>query len=306
MANTLYSYFTNIAQSSMAVLSKRLMPLNIFTTDLSPEMQQGNAVTTRIVPASATPVDRSAIAWNDATIVGDITTTSVTCTLDQDMATGYQVTDDEVILEKQGVIAGVKSRVAELKVNALADQMLTYVYGKILAASFTNTALTAGDAVAFDYDNVVDHMTTLTSAHFPIDQTAYVLNPSYIGALLKDARVSNMDSSGLPAIAQGAGALKSLAGMPLYQAVTLPSNSQNLVGFACQPDAIAVAMRTKPVSQAPVGTEFVEVVTDPQTGASMTMYAFRDSTKRAWNITFNCWYGAVKANQAKLYRIVSA
>lgn len=306
MSNTFNGMnFTNIAQRGLTVFSKRLLGMGIFTRDFSLDVaNQGTIVQTRIVPASSAPVEKSTLAYNDATIITGETTTAVPVTLNKHYVDGFELTDKEMDEIGAGVMQDTKDKIIEKKVNALADQMLTYVFGLIKATSYSN-AMDAVDPAACDNDDVIDWRTTLAKAHFPIMDTNLVLNPDYIGALLKDAKISQMYSSGLSAIVDGAGAVARLGGMSVYEAVTLPTNSENLGGFACTPDCLAVAMR--PIRQhSAVPTEYQEVLTDPQTGAVLNYYGWRDSAYRRWIHNFEILYGASVANSDALYRIKTA
>lgn len=305
MANTFNGMsFINIAQRGLAVFNKRLLGLNIFTRDFSGDVLQGTQVSTRVVPASSAPVAKSTLAYNDATIIPGETTTAVTVTLNRRYVDGFELTDDEMMQIASGVMNDTKDKVIEKKLNALADELLTYVFGLITAASYT-TALTPVAAAAMDNDSLVDWRTALVKAHFPMPDTALVLNPDFIGALLKDAKISNLSASGLSAVVDGAGAIVRLGGMGLYEAATLGTNSEKLAGFACTPDCLAIAMRGLKAPAQTVPTEYIEILTDPQTGATVTYYAYRDSNHRRWVHTFETYYGAIKANSAALYRIVT-
>jgi hypothetical protein len=311
MANTFNgTTFTNIARKGLSIFSKKLSGLNIFTTDLSGDVIQGNAVSTRIVPAATTPVTQTgSLAYNDASILAGVTTTAVTVTLNQRKVCGFALTDDEVTQISAGVMADTKSRLIEKHVNALANQLQVYVLNLITQASYGAAAVTC-QAAAFDYEQVVDLRTALLKADFPLDMTALVLNADYAGALLKDAKIASKSDSGISAITDGAGALVRLNGLSLFEAPALHNAStvvaENLVGFACTPDALAIAMRGLPATQGAVPTEFIEVVTDDQSGATLTAYAWRDSANRQWVFNFEAYYGAIKANAAALKRIVSA
>jgi hypothetical protein len=305
MANTFNGMsFVNIAQRGLAVFNKRLLGLNIFTRDFSGDVLQGTQVSTRIVPASSAPVAKGTLAYNDATIIPGETTTEVKVTLNRRYVSGFELTDDEMIQIGAGVMADTRDKVIEKKVNACADELLTYVFGLIVAASYP-TALSAVAAAALDNDDVIDWRTALVKAHFPIPDTALVLNPDFIGALLKDVKISNLSASGLSAVVDGAGAIVRLGGMALHEAATLGTNSEKLAGFACTPDCLAIAMRGLRAPAQTVPTEYIEVLTDPQTGVTITYYAYRDSNYRRWVHTFETYYGAAKANTAALHRIVT-
>jgi hypothetical protein len=299
--------FTNIAQKGIALFSKRLMALNIFTLDFSPDVvKQGTMVSTRIVPVSAAPVSRASdtLAYNDATVLVGETTTEVKVTMDRNYVVGFNVTDQEAALIGSGVMADTKDKIIEKKVNALADEMLTYVFGLITAASYT-TAHDAVSAAAFDRHKVNAMRTKCAKAHFPIPGTAMVLNPDMLQGLLDDAEIALRDNSGLTAVVDGTGAIRRISGFDIYEAVTLGTNSEKLAGFTATSEALAVAMRAIP-NQTPAPGAQVEVVTDPQTGATLTAYMWYDYAYRRWIFNFETFYGAIKANPAALYRIVTA
>ena len=306
--------FVNIARKGLSVFNKRLLGLDIFTRDFSGDIIQGTQVTTRVVPASQIPVDKFSspgvqVPYNDSTILENITTTPVTVTLDQQKVCGFAITDEEAMKISSGVLQDTKDRIIEKKVNGLADQMLGYVFNQITAANF-GSAIATVPAAAWDRDQVVDLRTALVKQDFPIDQTALILNPDYMGALSKDLKIAAQYSSGLTVMVDGSSAIYRLEGMTLHEAIALSratvATSEKLVGFASTPDALAIAMRGLKVEQPAVPTEFVEVLSDEQTGATLTAYAFRDSTYRRWVFTFEAWYGASKANGAALQRIVAA
>lgn len=306
MSNTFNGMsFTNIAQQGLSVFRKQMMNMGIFTRDFSPDVAaQGTAIATRIVPASAAAADQSSVDYDDATIIGDITTTAVTVTLNQHYGVGFVLTDKEMDQIGSGVMQDTQNKVIEHKINALAYNVLSYVYALLTVSNYTN-AMSAVDPAVCDNDDVVDWRTTLREANFPLDSTSLVLNSDYIGALLKDSNISQQYSSGLAAIVDGAGAVKRLAGMSVYEAVQLPTNSENLGGFACTPDCLAVAMR--PIQEhGNVPTEYHEVLQDPMTGAVMNYYGWRQSSKRRWVHNFEVLYGASVGNASALYRIPTA
>jgi len=307
MSNTFAGMtFTNIAQRGIALFSKRLLGLNIFTLDFSPEVvAQGTAVSTRIVPASAAPVSRASdtLAYNDATVLVGETTTAVTVTMNRNYVVGFTVTDQEAALIGSGVMSDTKDKIIEKKVNALADEMLTYVFGLITAASYT-TAHTAVSAAAFNRQKVNAMRTTCAKANFPIPGTAMVLNPDMLQGLLDDAEIALRENSGLTAVVDGAGAIKRISGFDIYEAVTLPTNGEKLAGFTATSEGLAVAMRAIK-AQTPAPGAMVNVVTDPVTGATLTAYMWYDAPYRRWVYNFETFYGAIKANSAALYRIVT-
>lgn len=297
--------FTNVAQQAISLFSKRLLGLSIFTRDFSAHVLQGNAIQTRIVPVSAAPVSRASdtLAYNDATVLVGETTTAVTVTMNRNYVVGFSITDQEAALIGAGTMADTKDRIIEKKVNALADEMLTYVLSLITAASYT----TAHDAVAiaaFNRSKVNAMRTKCVKAHFPFPGTAMVLCPDMIQELLNDEEIALQYASGLSVVVNGAGAIQTVSGFNIHEAVTLQT-TENITGFTCTPDALAIGMRAFPVSDPAPGI-MVQTLTDPATGATIMGRMWYDAPYARWVFNFETFYGAIKANPAALYRIVKA
>lgn len=307
MANTFDMAFTNIARRGISTFAQPVINLGVFSTDFSDEIQNGTTVETRVVPASGEPVN-SSVGYDHATVAAGETMAKKSIILTEEKVVGFDITDDEILKNSGEGLTDAMARIIDLKVNKLAYNLVQFAYGKILAASYTNS-ITVGDKAAFDSDDVVDIATALKETYnFPIHMTNMVLNSGYAGALAKDPAVKSMEKSGLPVLTGGVPAIARLSGMAIYEGVGLPHNSQNLVGFACTPDAMAVAMRGKPASafEGTAVPERIEVMKDPASGIVLTAYAFRISGLRKWRYTFEYWAGALATYTGSLVRLKSA
>lgn len=306
MANTFDGMsFVNNAQYTMQALKSKLLGLKVFSTDFSADVAaQGTVVQSRIVPASSAPVAKSTLAYTDATIIAGETTSAVTVTLNQNYVAGFEITDAQAAAVSGSAMAETMKKLIEQKIWALSNQMLTYVYGLITNANYSGIAGTVATA-AFDNDAVVDIRTNCVANKLMPGMANMVLSSGYVGGLLKDAKVAAQYSSGLSAIVDGAGAIVRLGGFPVYEACTLPT-TENLGGFVCTPDCMAIAMRPTAPSGQSVSTEYFDVITDTDTGASIQYYAFRDSNYRRWVHVFESNYGAAVGVAAALRRIKTA
>lgn len=318
MANTWNGMtFTNIARAGFAAFNKKLTPLSGFTTDLSTELKdQGEAVSTRIVPVSDAAVSLSTATGSGggggdrehSNVVKDITTTAVTVTLNQDPISGFALTDEEAAKIGSGVWSDTKSKLITQKAYAVANHMLNYIFNLITNANFSGAIFT-GAASGFDIDDVVDIATSLKgTSGWDLDKPTWlVLNSTYIGALKKDNAIQDMSASGIPVI--GTGKIYKLDQFTVVEAPTLPPSggtpeSEHLVGFVCQPPAIAIAQRVVR-AQATDKLEAFEVMVDPVTGASLVYRAwYKPGTGKIFH-TFETLYGASTAQTEALKRIVS-
>jgi len=102
------------------------------------------------------------------------------------------------------------------------------------------------------------------------------------------------------------GMLPNLAGFKqVLECTCIPGNSENLVGFACNPQAIALGVRyLRPQS----GHNYIAArpVTDPETGLTIGLRQFYDEDKAIMYYAYECNYGFETSMDAALVRLVSA
>ncbi len=306
--------FTNIARTGLKAYVKRLMSIGVFSLDLSANLvEQGTVVQTRIVPAADAAVDlQTGVAVTagdreDTNIIKDVTTTSVPVTLNQQPIAGFALTDEEAMQIGSGVWEDTKNKLIESKAYAVANFVLKYCFDLVTAANYAGAVLFTGAASAFDMDDVVDAGSTLSEAGWPVDRNSMVLVPSYRGALKKDNAVQDLSASGIQVVQNG-----ELSRLDRFQIVEAPTlvdadvygASEYVRGFACTPDAMAIAMRAVE-SQATDQLMAFEIMNDPDTGVTLVYRAWYKQAFGKVYHTFETLFGASKANTAALRRIVS-
>ncbi|MGA0979517.1 MAG: hypothetical protein ACO3UX_06195, partial [Candidatus Nanopelagicales bacterium] len=141
--------------------------------------------------------------------------------------------------------------------NALAEKCLAEIGALITNANYSANVNTGA---ALSYAEVVASKGVLDAAK-AAEPRAFILNPTYANGLLSDATI--IGNSVLGAGILTSGQIGTLAGAAVYQWNSLPTNSENLAGFACGADAIAVASAL-PMSEIP-GFEVANAV-DADTG----------------------------------------
>jgi hypothetical protein len=298
--------FTNIARMGISTLEKALIPMQGFSLDLSSEiMQQGNAVSTRIVPAATAPTDLvDDESGSYASVVDDQTTTAVTVTLDPHPVTGFALTDTEAQEIAAGVWSDTSSRLVKTHTRAIANAVLNSLFSLITNANYGAAAFT-GAASTFDADDVADLRNTAVTAGFDMGSNpVLVLNPDYYAALLKDNAIQDASASGTNAPLT-LGDLPTLSGFTVVEAPTLPGNSENLVGYIAEPSAMCIAMRGVDTQSRGDFLDF-QILQTPTVGAVMTYSAIFNRSTRKVDHVFEALYGVKKAQGAALKRIVSA
>ena len=223
--------------------------------------------------------------------------TAVQVSIDQHQYVPVMLTDTQVMnsskirLEDLGYQAGV----------ALAKAVLEAVLAEITAANFTRKI--TKDSALFDYDSLVDIKTECDTNLAPGNRTL-VLNGTYHNALLKDEGIKSRAVIG--GNASQSGELPGLAGFRrILECTCIPHNSENLVGFAANPQAIAIGVRyLRPQG----GHNYINArpVTDPETGLTLGLRQFYDEDKAIMYLAYECNYGWETAMDAALVRVVSA
>ena len=305
--------FENIAQMGFSAFKKRLVPLRAFTTDFSNDVKdQGDVVSTRIVPNAATAQDLQNDHGGDRTnAVGDTSTTKKSVTLNQQPCSGFYLTDEQAASIGSGVWNDTMMRLVESHAYAIADHMLSYVFNLITAAAYANVAFT-GISSSFDLDDVMDINAALANAGWPVDDAmriAMVIQPAYRSALKKDGAVQDASASGIDGVISR-GALDAVDIFRLYQSATLPPAGgtpadENLVGFVATPEALAIAQRVVEPQQ-PEDLLHYEVMQDADSGVTMVYRAWYERGTGKVNHTFETLYGASVAKAEALQRMISA
>lgn len=191
----------------------------------------------------------------------------------------------------------------EQKAFQLAKAFQQDVWSIITAANY-GAAASTGLASAFDSDDVVDIATACDTADWPEFMRSLILKETYYNALLKDSGLSDASAYNGDSAVRDA-MIPRLSGFDVYKSTLIPSNSENLVGFAANPDAILLASRViRPDDPNSVIT--FETFTHEETGITAAYREWfdpdTDTTKRVLEFS----YGYLLGNPAAIKRIVSA
>lgn len=193
-------------------------------------------------------------------------------------------------------------QLATLKAEKLAYDIVTDVLGVVTAANYGAAGYT-GPAATMLYTDVVD--LSVACKTWPQAGRRLFVSAEIDGSLRKDAALR--DNSAFSAnVAQDA-VIPKLAGFDYIVNPNIPSNSENLIGFAAFMSAILVATAPVPPREEVRnnGTTY-ELVVDPQTGIAFEYRTMGDSvTDKAIHV-IECSYGFAKGNGNALKRIVSA
>ena len=180
--------------------------------------------------------------------------------------------------------------------NAIAEACLAEVAALITNANYSSNAVTGA---SLSYAEVVTAKGVLDAAKAS-DVRALVLNSTYANNLLTDAQIAAAYQLGSQTIITGA--VGQIAGAKVFQFTSLPANGENLAGFACGSDAIAVASRL-PMAQIPGFESAVDV--DPDTGLGIQILMGQEQSGY-YNVTATLLFGAAKGRATSLTRLLTA
>lgn len=191
---------------------------------------------------------------------------------------------------------------ARLKVEKLAYDMFTDVLGVVTLANYGAAGLTV-PASAFDSEDMAD--LKLACKLWPETGRSVIIDSAYDANLLKDPSVKSKMDSGMDALITGM--VPKIMGFDYYTIPTIPSNAENLTGFAVFQSAILVATApVPPVEEVRnAGTNY-QVIVDPGTGIALEYRSFGDNTLDTGKHFVEVSYGFAKGNGNALKRIVSA
>ena len=156
-------------------------------------------------------------------------------------------------------------------------------------------------AANYGYDDVVDINTDLSVAKAS-RQRSLILSPAYVGSLRKDSTlVAPFNSNGNAGSLVSTGAIGQIAGMSVFEYSDLPLNAENLRGFACGKDAIAVA------SALPSAEMFVGESDSAVDASGLAVQVLKSKgTDGFLRLTATLLFGAAKGRATSLKRIRNA
>tara|TARA_R100000655_G_scaffold29053_1_gene58823 strand:- start:1383 stop:2264 length:882 start_codon:yes stop_codon:yes gene_type:complete len=293
MANTLNGLnLAAIAQSVLDNLSAQHTPVSAFTTDFSSEIaDQGESITTRIATAVSAG---DASSGYSAT---DVTSSAKTVTLNQHKHFTMAFTDLEIAKGGMNMLERTFVRPAT---HAVINSMVDALMALVLNSEFGNKATVTSSN--FGADDVATLAGDLTTLNVPKDERALIIKPAYYAALAQDNAIQASYASTLNDSIRDH-SVPRVHGFNVYEYSDIPSNSENLEGFACGPEALLIAARQPAIPQNWSGA--VESVTDPDSGLTIQLRSWYEGKDGKQMITATTIFGVLVGSNS-LKRIVSA
>lgn len=293
MANSLSGInLAHVAQSALDNLSAQQTPVSAFSTDFSSEIADvGESISTRIA---------TAVAAGDATsgyTASDVTSSAKTVTLNKHKHFTMAFTDLEIakggmnMLERTFVRPGTHS-----VINAMVDDLMALVvnseFGNVVTVTATN----------FGADDVATLAGDLTTLNVPKNERALIILPTYYASLAQDNAIQASYASTLDDSLRDH-RVPRVHGFNVYEYSDIPTNSENLAGFACGPESLLIAARQPAMPQNWSGA--VESATDPDSGLTIQLRSWYEGKDGKQYLTMTVIYGVLVGSNS-LKRITSA
>jgi hypothetical protein len=256
-----------ISEQVQTVLANRLAPLRIMSTDFSNEVRKPKD--TIQVPLVT---DTSATSTNptDFTPASNVTVGKATVTLDH-YAQFFGITQAELAQGHR------LENLVRINLNALADKLFSVAITPITTTNFgaavvTTTTITPGSG----------HLATLWSTISKADRKGLVVTPEIYSKLIP----TNADFLPLQNGAYG-------FDQGIYYANSFSGAVAGLDGFACAPEAIAVASALPPIDPAVANLLYVsDVVTIDSLGISVMYNITASQSTRTVTASVECMMGS--------------
>src|SRR6266481_683928 len=234
--------FTNtgsviLTTAALEAFTAALQPIKSFASDFSAAASaKGTAVRVTFIPTQADAIDFA----GDYTANPGSTASGVDIPINRQKFVSWQLTDLEASLN-QLVRIEMFGRQYGFK---LGKAVLQDIWSIVTLSNY-GAAVFTGASATFDSDTVVDIDSALDLVFWPDMDRKLILNNTYYNSLIKDPSVKQAQAIGMAGAATPiqSGHLPNLLGIEVFESMLVPTNGENLVGFAAMPDAMGVAMR---------------------------------------------------------------
>jgi hypothetical protein len=285
-----------IAAKAIQAFNAELAPLRAFSTDFSDETAAKGASVQVAIPANITAgTTENAYETEDTASLG-----VATVPLSSYAKATVGITDKQFMNSS----AAKLENFAVQQAKAVARKIITDALALVINATYSQKVTKA--LTSFTSADVRAMRVILDKADVPVSDRSLILFPDQYDKLTADTTlvISNALAYGGTEVIRD-GMIPRFLGFDLYNLNILPTNSENLVGIAVHPSAMAIAIRTL-APQAP--SEYLEsrVVRDEQTGVGLGYRRHYSTAKGTHFCTFEAIYGAVAAVPAGLCRLVTA
>ena len=259
-----------LAAQSQTILANRLAALSNFSTDFSSDVKRPKDVIQVAVATAGSTTLTNPSTFN---VIGDSTLAATSVTLNhlyQPFGLSYSDVQNAVRLE----------RLVKINLDALADKIWAVATAPITVANFGAATVTAADTAVTPGSA---QLKALWAGVSKAGRKALIVNPGIYSQLIPTSTTS------LP-LADGAYGFDG----GVYYASSFPSEAK-LAGFACAPEALAMAAAAPALENIRDGMLVSEVVTLEGLGMSIYYNVWADKSTRNLVASAELMFGASKS-----------
>lgn len=272
MANTIAAQLIvdTLAAQSQTILANRLAALANFSTDFSSDVKRPKDVVQVAVATAGSTTLTNPTSFNS---IGDSTLAATSVTLNhlyQPFGLSYADVQNAVRLE----------RLVKINLDKLADSIWAAATAPITVANFGAATVTAADSAVTPGSA---QLKALWAGVNKAGRKALIVNPGIYSQLIPTSTTSLPLSDGAYGFDGG-----------VYYANLFPSEAK-LAGFACSPDAIAMASAAPALDNVRDGMLVSEVVQLEGLGMSIYYNVWADKSTRALVASAELMFGASKS-----------
>jgi hypothetical protein len=259
-----------LAAQSQTILANRLAALSNFSTDFSSDVKRPKDVIQVAVATAGSTTLTNPTAFN---VIGDSTLAATAVTLNhlyQPFGLSYSDVQNAVRLE----------RLVKINLDALADKIWATATAPITVANFGAATVTGADSTVTPGSA---NLRALWAGVNKAGRKALIVNPGIYSQLIPTSTTSLPLQDGAYGFDGG-----------VYYANLFPSEAK-LAGFACSPDAIAMASAAPALDNVRDGMLVSEVVTLEGLGMSIYYNVWADKSTRNLVASAELMFGASKS-----------
>ena len=284
-----------IAQAGLQAFTARTTPLSAFARNFSSDAARpGDTIKVfRETYPDAVPLSKTS---HGEYTIQDADSDAAEITLGQPDYVSWGL--DDVEIASSSVVN--MNRYGNGKGNMLAKTVLGNIWGDITAANYGAAGFTGAENT-FSIDGVIALGEALDNNDAPDEGRALVITPAMWSALLSELG-ANYNAGNEPL---REGAVGRVSGFDVYKSTLIPNNGENLVGFACVADAMAVAMRYL-MPQEGHNYTIAQPLADDPSGITLGLRDWYKEESGVRARVLECVYGHTVGIAAGLVRCVTA
>lgn len=228
--------------------------------------------------------------------------TGVDVALDKNKGVPLTITDKQMSEMAENALEGYFEQMGMILGLAVFKDVNSLVTKAGVGDDGTTVALDT-----FDASEVNKLRRICTDDAWPMLPRGLVLDSSLTEPLFNDDALKTASALGSDEVIRD-GAIGKLYGFDVYEASQLPDNSENLVGYAIHPSAIALASKACAPSDPKVAAlvEDLQYIPDPQTGLTFVYRRWYDSNLKKTKTVLEVYYGRSLVNKKAVKRLVTS